>query len=196
MASNERNTERQRQVDGGRYTHFPILGMAGKRVINLTGRRGGLRPASSPCPGRGLLAFARERGRGLTPTSFPYVGNARALSQLRERVEVGRARTLPCQQTPKTPQRPPHRGRTHFQAPRTPHNNPIVFQDTKLSKETSPAPTYKHLNKTLLKTPQFPHHHHTNPSLYPTNHKTWIQTTHQSLQKTLMGLSLRRHHLL
>ena len=77
MATNRMNVERQVQDNGGWYTTFPTIGRAGDRVRNLTGRRGGLRPASPPHTGRGLLAVARGRGRGLRPISLPHVGRTR-----------------------------------------------------------------------------------------------------------------------
>ena len=63
--------QKDRQENGVGHTPFPMLGRVGNRVINLTGRRGGFTPASPPCPGWGMLAFARGRGRGLRPASPP-----------------------------------------------------------------------------------------------------------------------------
>ena len=48
LATNRMNIERKGQENGGWYTPFPTIGRAGNRVINLTGRGGGLRPASPP----------------------------------------------------------------------------------------------------------------------------------------------------
>ena len=64
------------------YTPFPTLGRAGKRVRHLTGRRGGCIHASSPHPGRDLLAVARDRGIGLRSTSPPNVEGIRKFPQI------------------------------------------------------------------------------------------------------------------
>ena len=76
------NAERQGQENGGWYTSFPTIGRAGNRVLNLTGRGRGLRPASPSHPGRDLLAVARGKGRSLRPTSPSNVGRTRNFHQI------------------------------------------------------------------------------------------------------------------
>ena len=60
--------------------YIPI-GRAGNRVINQIGKGGGLKPPPSH-PGRGMLAFARVRGRGTETCPSPSEVRNRNFTQV------------------------------------------------------------------------------------------------------------------